>query len=173
MRSSRYVNTVGLRARAPRLRVSAEGRASAGVAADPAAILRQGPNEGDFHGKGLGAGCRRCVQEPGRGQCGDVFGARVCSRCNFWLGSRPHRPVNEGILGYPGRTGPKEAAMTTAGSRKQKRRGWLPPRSGGYIPSTGAGEMPQPPKGGGGVGNLPRRDAADRAESASAAANGR
>lgn len=48
--------------------------------------------------------------------------------------------------------------MTTAQTRK-KPRGWLPPRAGGYVPGERVIVKPartpvEPPRGGGGVGNL-------------------
>lgn len=57
--------------------------------------------------------------------------------------------------------------MTTTEKRKDGH-GWLPPRSGGYIPGEGRSGrrhfQPQPPKSPGGVGNLRARqpDEADR-----------
>jgi hypothetical protein len=49
--------------------------------------------------------------------------------------------------------------MRMADDRRQSRRGWLPPRRGGYIPDArkSDGRDIKPPRGGGGVGNLPRR----------------
>ena len=52
--------------------------------------------------------------------------------------------------------------MATADKERHERRGWLPPRSGGYIPGETARDKPtrtdaQPPKGGGGVGDLTKR----------------
>ncbi|MFK4362292.1 hypothetical protein [Rhodococcus sp. 27YEA6] len=51
-------------------------------------------------------------------------------------------------------------------SDTKKPAGWLPPRTGGYVPtrragtesSREAGMKAAAPKGGGGVGNLPKRD---------------
>jgi hypothetical protein len=65
--------------------------------------------------------------------------------------------------------------MTTADDRSQNRRGWLPPRRGGYIPraETPNGRGVKPPQGGGGVGNLPRRAETDRGQTRSRGTGGR
>jgi len=59
-------------------------------------------------------------------------------------------------------------------SETKKRRGWLPPRTGGYVPTRknednsiqSVGSHAAPPKGGGGVGNihLKKRDVDKEAE---------